>query len=107
MIFTLLILFASQGSLALVPEGMWRNNNNNIAFHATIMNIKLSTEQYNRDNDCCYNLQATIMNNQYIGHVIATKLYYAHAHIREQDNNLVALRVPYTRAQMYTYTESG
>ena len=30
MMFTLLLLLASQGSLALVPEGMWHNNNNNI-----------------------------------------------------------------------------
>ena len=29
MMFTLLLLFASQGSLALVPEGMWHNHNNN------------------------------------------------------------------------------
>ena len=29
MMFTLLLLFVSQGSLALVPEGMWHNNNNN------------------------------------------------------------------------------
>ena len=28
MILTLLPLVASQGSLALVPEGMWHNNNN-------------------------------------------------------------------------------
>ena len=29
MMFTLFLIFASQGSLALVPEGMWHNKNKN------------------------------------------------------------------------------
>ena len=45
MMFTLLLLFASQGSLALAPEGMWHNDNNNnniviVGCHGNAKNIK-------------------------------------------------------------------